>query len=200
MQKLFLIVAMALALPVMARAQESPRVEIFSGYSYLRLEQDSDVVGFDRDLNGFNVSGNITVLGKSVGIKADISAHYGNFVSVAGLGVPNTDMAQYAFLFGPQFTLRKSERIQPFAHVMAGFARAKVENDAIGLDDSDTGFAFAAGGGVDLKALSRKLSIRLFQADYVLTKFSDNSLVSANTTSSNLRVSAGVVLRFGTVE
>ncbi len=195
MQKLFLFVALTLALSVIAQAQEAPRLEMFGGYSYMRLEDDGS--GLDRDLNGFNVSGNITVLGKRLGLKADVSGHFGNiFVAT---GAPSTNQRQFLFLFGPQFSLRKSGKIQPFAHTLFGFTRQTLENDAISGSLTDTGFAFAVGGGVDVKALSSKLSLRLVQADYVLTKFGD-SASSGNNTNNNLRISTGLVVRFGKIE
>ena len=193
MQKLFLIAALALALPVIAQAQESPRTEILAGYSYLRLD-DNDIDGLDRDLNGFTLSGNYNFK-KSLGLKADVSGHFGDALTNI---LPRTDFRQYMFLFGPQFTLRNSGRFTPFAHVMAGFAYAQSKNDSLGLDISDTGFAFAAGGGVDIKALSSRLAIRLVQADYVMTRFDDG--IGGTTTSHNLRTSTGIVLRIGAVE
>jgi len=194
MRKLFFIAALTLALSIIAQAQEAPRVETFGGYSYMRLEDDGS--GLDRDLNGFNMSGNITVLGKWLGIKADVSGHFGQ-ITIAP-GVPNIDQRQFLFLFGPQFSLRRSGKIQPFAHTLFGFTNLRLNNDAIG-DLTDTGFAFAVGGGVDLKALSSKLSLRLVQADYVLTKFSD-SASSGNNTNNSLRISTGLVVRFGKIE
>jgi len=195
MQKLFLFVALTLALTVIAQAQEAPRVEVFGGYSYMRLQDDGS--GLDRDLNGFNVSGNITVLGKRLGLKADVSGHFGNiFVAT---GVPSIDQRQFLFLFGPQYSLRTSGKIQPFAHALFGFTRQTLKNNAISGDLTDTGFAFAAGGGVDLKAFSSKLSLRLVQADYVLTKFGDGAS-SGNNTNNNLRISTGMVVRFGKIE
>lgn len=194
MQKLFLFAALTLALPVIAQAQESPRSEILAGYSYLRLD-DNGIDGLDRDLNGFIVAANFNIIKKSLGIKADVSGHFGDALTTI---LPRTDFRQYLFLFGPQFTLRKSERFTPFAHVMAGFAYAQSKNDTLGLDISDTGFAFAAGGGVDIKALSSRLAIRLLQADYVMTRFDDG--VGGSTTSHNLRASTGIVIRIGNVE
>jgi len=49
MQKLYFIVALSLALPIIAQAQEAPRVQMFGGYSYMRLE-DNNIDGQDRDL------------------------------------------------------------------------------------------------------------------------------------------------------
>jgi hypothetical protein len=194
MRKLFFIAALTLALSIIAQAQEAPRVEVFGGYSYMRLDDDGS--GLDRDLNGFNVSGNIKVLGKRLGIKADVSGHFGQISFVPGIS--NIDQRQFLFLFGPQYSLRTSGKIQPFVHTLFGFTNLRLNNDVIG-DITDTGFAFAAGGGVDIKALSSRLSLRLVQADYVLTKFSDSS-ASGNNTNNNLRISTGMVVRFGKIE
>ncbi|MGH9935541.1 MAG: outer membrane beta-barrel protein [Blastocatellia bacterium] len=185
MRKLFLIAAMMLALPIMAQAQDSPRTEIFGGYSYLRLDDD---VNDDRDLNGWNASVNQTIFKKWLGFKADFSGAYGDFRALG----PGTDLSTHLFLFGPQFTLRKSERFQPFGHVLFGAARADLDNDIIGLDVEDTAFAMAVGGGLDVKVLNR-LSVRLFQADYVLTRFDDDN-------QHNFRASTGLVLRLGSVD
>jgi hypothetical protein len=57
----------------------------------------------------------------------------------------------------------------------------------------NAGAAFAAdfGGGVDL-SLNRRFSLRLIQADYLLTTFDNGS----NNHQNNLRISAGVVIHF----
>jgi len=194
MRKLFFIVALTLALPIISLAQEAPRVEVFGGYSYMRLE-DIGIDGLDRDLNGYNVAGAITIFKKSLAIKADVSGHFGN-IAVPGISV---DQNQTLFLFGPQYSLRKSSRIQPFAHALFGFARVKLDADAISGDISDNGFAFALGGGVDIKALSSRLSLRLVQADYVRTKL-DFLGVGDSNSSNNVRISTGMVVRFGKIE
>ena len=196
MQKLFLIAALTLALPVIAQAQEATRTEFFAGYSYMRLEDNPNTQ--DRDLNGYNVSGAITIFKKSLAIKADVSGHYGNvLVSIT----PRTDQNQTLFLAGPQYSFSKLPRIRPFAHALFGVARLKVRNDAIGLADfTDTEFAFALGGGVDLKTpLGEKIAVRLFQGDFVRTRL-DFTRSGASDSSNNYRISTGIVLRFGQIE
>jgi Outer membrane protein beta-barrel domain len=196
MQKLFLIAALTLALPVLAQAQEATRTEFFAGYSYMRLEDNPNTQ--DRDLNGYNVSGAITIFKKYLAIKADVSGHYGNvLVSIT----PRTDQNQTLFLAGPQYSFRKLPRIRPFAHALFGVARLKVRNDAIGMADfTDTEFAFALGGGVDLKTpLGGKIAVRLFQGDFVRTRLDFTRSGSSNS-SNNYRISTGIVLRFGTIE
>ena len=186
MRKLFIIAALALALPIIAQAQDSPRTEIFGGYSYLRLDND---LNDDRDLNGWNASVNQNII-KWLGFKADFSGHYGNSLVLLGTGA---DLNTHLFLFGPQFSLRKFDRFQPFGHVLFGVVRADVSSFVSGGPSfDDTAFAMAVGGGLDVKVLD-KLSVRLFQADYILTRFADDN-------QSNFRASAGVVLRLGKID
>jgi len=190
MQKLFLIAALTLALPVIAQAQETPRTEIFAGYSYMRLD-DSGLTNQDRDLNGYIVSTNTTVYKKFIGIKTEVSGHFGDLQASV---FPQTNQGQTLFLAGPVFTYRKFQRFQPFAHALFGVGRLRLDNVALGLSQTATNFAFAAGGGVDLRTpLGSKIALRLFQADYVMTRFNSN-------TSGNLRASTGIVVRFGRVE
>jgi Outer membrane protein beta-barrel domain len=190
MKKLFLIAALIMVAPVLAQAQEAPRTEIFSGYSYMRLE-DSQVDGQDRDLNGYQVSGAVTVFKPYLALKVDVSGHFGDFLVNQ---TPRVDQSQYLFLGGPQYTYRKFERFQPFAHALFGAVRRNLKGDVLGLDQTDYGFALAVGGGVDVKTpLGRKVAVRLFQADYVRTSLDD-------TTFGNIRASAGIVVRLGTVE
>src|SRR5262249_3994944 len=182
MRKLFILAALTLTLPIIAQAQDSPRTEIFGGYSYLRLDDD---LNDDRDLNGWNASVNQNLI-KWLGVKADFSGHYGGSSIFV---VTGADLSQYFFLFGPQFTLRKFGRFQPFAHVLLGVTRINFDSNVSGLSFDDTAFALAAGGGLDIKVHDR-LAVRLFQADYVLTRFNDDN-------QSNFRASTGLVLRLG---
>jgi hypothetical protein len=191
MQKLFLIAALTIALPFIARAQETPRTEVFAGYSYMRLEQNSGLPNQDRDLNGYNVSTTITVYKKLIGFTADVSGHFGDLQQNV---FPQTNQGMTLFLAGPQYTLRKFQRFQPFAHALFGVGRLRLDNLSTNLTQTVSNFAFAVGGGVDLATpLGSKIAVRAFQADYVMTRFNSN-------TSGNLRASTGIVLRFGNVE
>ncbi|MGE0132062.1 MAG: outer membrane beta-barrel protein [Blastocatellales bacterium] len=183
MRKLFLIAALAIALPLMAQAQDSPETEIFGGYSYLRGDDSNDGI----DLHGWNASFNQNIV-KWAGIKADFSGHYGDFEFLPGFG---SDLSAHLFLIGPQFSIRKNERVQPFVHALFGVMRTDLSFfDVTGkITQRDSTFAMALGGGLDVK-LTDHLAVRLFQADYVLTRFDDDS-------QHNFRASTGLVLRLG---
>ena len=184
MRKLFFIAALLLALPLIAQAQEAPKVEIFGGYSYLRADDNNGGI----DLHGWNASTAVNI-NKWVGIVADFSGHYGE-VSV---GLANkADVSGYLFMVGPRFSYRKHKVLTPFGHVLLGAARQNISVRTISgrLKSDDAAFAMAIGGGLDA-TVHPNLAIRLFQTDYVLTRFNDDS-------QHNFRISTGLVLRLGT--
>ncbi|MEO6726525.1 MAG: outer membrane beta-barrel protein [Blastocatellia bacterium] len=185
MRKLFFIAALLLALPLITQAQDAPRVEIFGGYSYLRADDDNGGI----DLHGWNASTAVNI-NKWVGIAADFSGHYGE-ASVFSL-TNKADVSGYLFLVGPRFSYRKHKVLTPFGHVLLGAARQNVSvRTASGrLKSDDAAFALAIGGGLDA-TVHPNLAIRLFQTDYVLTRFNDDS-------QHNFRISTGLVLRLGT--
>jgi hypothetical protein len=63
-----------------------------------------------------------------------------------------------------------------------------------GISAGENAFSMAIGGGVDVP-FSRRFSIRVIQADYLLTRFDGNNGTAA--TQNNVRVSAGIIFRFG---
>lgn len=178
-----------------ALAQESPKVEVFGGYSYLRADLGLDT---NRDLRGWNASINYN-FNKILGLKADFSGHntdgalvYNPFTGAS----TKIDISNFTFLFGPQFSYRKNDKVVPFAHVLLGGSRRKEFSGPIDIpgipvfnfDSTNTAFTAAFGGGLDIK-LTNRLAFRLFQADYLLTRFN-------GWTQNNLRVGTGLVVKF----
>jgi opacity protein-like surface antigen len=172
-----------------ALAQENSRIEVFGGYSYYRADFDLDS---NRDLRGWNASVNYN-LNKILGVKADFSGHHTDGTT---LGSARVDIDNFTFLFGPQFSYRKNDKVVPFAHILLGGTRSKFVSGPIDLpgipifnfDTTDTAFTTAFGGGLDIK-LTNRLAFRLVQADYLLSRFS-------GFTQNNLRIGTGLVVRF----
>jgi hypothetical protein len=200
MRKLLLLLAVFVFAAPLISAQDTPRVELFGGYSYFRLNPADNLIdGFN--LNGWNasVAGNMN---SWFGVVADFSGHYG---TPQRFGV-DLKINSHSFLFGPRFSYRKNDRFTPFAHVLLGANR--ISGRVLGVSDQQTGFAAAFGGGVDVRATER-VAIRLFQADYVLTRLNGEELacfanpllppcpLPKKETQHNARLSFGVVLRFG---
>jgi len=184
-----------------ALAQEVPRAELFGGYSLLRPGSL-----FERQVkHGWNAALTVPVT-KWLGITSDFDGFYKS--SQASLVTPFSnrllayDYKQtfHSFLFGPQFSWRRHPRITPFGQLLigVGYRTIRVENrgpvpplieSPFVSNFSDSGFAAAAGGGVDLK-LSDKFTYRLFQADYL----NDQADLG---TRNNFRFATGIVFRFG---
>jgi hypothetical protein len=84
--------------------------------------------------------------------------------------------------------------LRPFGQVLAGVAHTSgtlVQGSNFAAANAGAAFAGNFGGGLDLHA-SRRFSIRLVEADYLLTTFDNGS----NNHQNNLRISAGMVLHF----
>ena len=164
------------------KPDESPKVEVFVGYSALG-EAGSRAISFgpnasvsgDYEGQGFETS--ITRnFSKRFGIKGDFSAHFNNESGRGPVTACNpacTTVIQdfqlktrvYNLLAGPEFKARNSTRFTPFAHALGGFAHTSATFTTPGptnilfLRRNDTSFAMALGGGLDIRA-SKRVSFR----------------------------------------
>lgn len=160
-------------------AQDPPHVEVFGGVSYFRTDVDVP----DQDLLGFDASVALNT-SRWLGLVADFGWYF-NGLSLQVPGISgNFDSDVQTYLFGPRFTARGT-RFQPFAHLLFGGARAKV--DALGLSVSDSSFAAAFGAGFDYAPGT--VGWRIIQADYLVTTFGSD-------TQNDVRISTGLLLRF----
>ncbi|HEV8486476.1 MAG TPA: outer membrane beta-barrel protein [Blastocatellia bacterium] len=201
MKKVLWLIGVALLSSFSAVAQETPKSEVFGGYSYFH----SDGGG---SLHGWNGSAGVN-LNKWLGVVADFSGHYGSSstsVSTAVIGLPglsveaSADSNIHTFLVGPQVSYRKDDRLTPFGHALLGLSRVHERGTAtttvpllgtttFNFNDTDTGFAMGLGGGLDVK-MTRSVALRLIQADYLMTRLNGNN-------QNNARISVGFVFRFG---
>ncbi len=128
-----------------------------------------------------------------VGITADLAGVYGTpSITIPQVGAIGIDTHLYTFMFGPTVRLANKSPLQPFAHVLFGGAHltgsVNIPVALVSVSDSDTGFAWAAGGGVDFKVLPI-LALRPAQFDFLQTHIGGDN-------QNHFRYSAGVVLRF----
>lgn len=177
MRKLLWISTLFLVFTISAAAQDYPKAEVFGGYSYLHVNE----LGTGFNFNG--ASGSIAFNPNQwFGIVGDFGGyHNGDF------GVSTTAVT---YLFGPKFAYRKNEKVTPYFQVLLGGAH--ISASFSGVSGSDSAFALAFGGGVDVK-VHPHVAIRVIQAEYLLTKFNDGE----NDRQNNVRVSAGIVFRWG---
>lgn len=175
MRRILFAVGLALLPLRPAAAQDAPRAEVFGGYTYA----GGGAHGWDASAAG-NVNG-------WLGLVADVSGQY------AGLEEPGVRerIRTHAFLFGPQFSVRRNRRVTPFARALFGASHVSTEAAEAGqiFSFSDTSFAVALGGGLDVK-VKEGLAVRVVQLDYVRTGFFGE-------TQNKGRLSFGLVLRLG---
>lgn len=167
-----------------AFAQDTPKFDIFAGYSYVRDNPSTSGV------NGFNLHGGSASVAYNannwLSAVADFGGYHAN--NILGSGIDGTVST---YLFGPRISYRKHERITPFAQTLFGVAHAS--GSAFGVSSTSNAFAASFGGGVDVK-LSHHFSFRPAQVEYLLTRFPETT--NSRETQNNLRVSTGFVFHF----
>ena len=210
MFKSILIGTIILACASIAAAQSDyKKFEFFGGFSHNRVDTGlgdeepalADVINEREGFNGFEVSatGNFT---RYLGLKGDFSGHFKNKTfGIPGLPGSNVevDSRLFNFLGGVQIKDNSTEgTFKPFAHALAGVAHARnsvdfndvacvaiVPSPCSPFTESETGFAAAFGGGLDIRA-SDRISIRAIQVDYNPTRLFDS-------TQHNFRIGVGIV-------
>ncbi len=158
-----------------ARAQDTPRVQVFGGYSYTRF--DSPSFGFTNTtgLNGYTFAPAYNLL-RGFGVTAELSGQYGSKLNFRDIAV------------GPQFLYPRGKAMF-FGRFLVGDARTLVQ---VANTEGDTARAVVLGGGMDLD-ISSRFALRVFQVDYIhSTLFKD--------TQNNLRFSTGLVYHWGTIK
>lgn len=191
------------------------KAEGYVGYSNGQIDtgvdSGSSINSFFRDranFNGFEASG-VYNLNRWFGVKGDFSAHFQsqrlNEVFPGPTGPVNVttknENSLYNYLGGVQIKdNRNSGTWKPFAHVLVGAATVRSKfteltcttatgttcptgftNDTV----SDTGFAGAFGGGLDIR-INDHFQIRAIQIDY-------NPVHVGGFTNHNARIGAGIV-------
>lgn len=100
-----------------------------------------------------------------------------------------------SYLFGPRYTYRvRQGKFIPYGQVLLGGAHTSNGYFPSGTASSNSANAFALtlGGGLDI-VVAEHVAIRAGQVEYFYTRFPNG----VNQDQNNLRVSAGVVFRFG---
>lgn len=174
---------------VTATAQDKPKVEVFGGYSYFHTHQEQPTSGPSTGVNFNGGSGSIAAYFNDwLGAEGDIGVyHHG--ASGGGCGECSISSTAVSYLFGPKIAARKNATLTPFAHAL--FGGMHQSNGIGGNTASANAFAMAIGGGLDAK-MSKRVAIRAFQVEYVLTTFTDG----LNNRQNGVRLSVGIVFRF----
>ena len=177
MRKLVCLFCWLAMLAISGVAQDSPKVEVFGGYSYVH----SSFAGTGLNFNGGSGSIAFNVV-PVFGLVGDFGVYHNN---TSGVSTNN-----FTYLFGPKFAYRGNERVTPYFHILLGGVHASSSLGSVSA--SSNAFALAIGGGLDAK-VAPHIAIRVAQVDYLLTKLADDE----NDRQNNVRVSAGIVFRWG---
>jgi hypothetical protein len=206
-----------------------PRVEVYGGYSYARADI-TDLGKYSGNGGEISTTVNIGrymgmtfdfgTQGGSASLNS-IGTHILGDVGRSGVvvGLPGgLDYRNFTLLSGPRFAVR-SGRLTSYVHALVGAAHIRYGNYntaqatltpffnslplsafELGLSGhSSTSIAVAAGGGFDLQ-LTRSLTLRLGQLDYLMTHY-QALVVQPNNPQrvfqNNFRFTTGFVVRFG---
>jgi opacity protein-like surface antigen len=211
MRKLFLLFAIILVCAPAGFAQSGySDWEFFVGYAHERANngadrldargsiinpngssQRADFVSKRIPYNG--VTGEVVAnVHRNLGLVANFAATFANTTFEDALTGRqfNARVSRYTLLFGPRYNLRNSSPFIPFAHALFGVSRYHANfrnNDFTCPDTSDTAFAMAFGGGLDIQA-TRHVDIRAIQVDYL-------PVFHSHGREDGLRFSAGVKIK-----
>jgi len=166
------------------------RAELALGYSYLHSNAPPGGCGC-FNLSGGNAAFAWPLKSGMFALAGDVTVAHAGTISNSG-----DSLTLSTFTAGVRYLPRlKRSSLQPFGQVLAGLAHSSgtlVQGSNPGAANAGAAFAGNFGGGLDLRATS-PFSVRLVEADYVLTTFDNGT----NNHQNNLRVSAGLVIHFG---
>ena len=161
MRKLVGIALFVCLMAMVGVAQEVPKPEVFGGYQFTTLDPSFHASGWNGAANMY--------ITRWLGVTGDFSGAY------------SQGLHFHTYTGGPVVSMHKGQ-FSPFAHFLIGGAHAS----AAGVGTS--GMAMMFGGGLDMGR--KQFAVRLFQVDWLSTRF------SGVTDNNNARVSTGVLLRF----
>jgi|SRR6185312_6205969 len=176
----------------LAKAQQSPfdstkpRPELAATYTYAHANAPPGGCGC-FSLNGGSAQFAWPVGLRGVELAGDVTVAHSNSIGTSGYSLTLS-----SFTTGVRYSPPlKQTRYQPFGEVLVGFSHINGSLVQGQTTSSSNGFAANLGGGLDAR-INRPLSIRLIEADYLVTTFNNG----VNNHQNLLRVSTGIVLRF----
>jgi len=195
---LLLLIALMCAPAAFSQNKDYSYYEFYVGYAYERADINADA--FDRKkingatvnfasekqgYNGFQAEFNQNVT-RHIGIVTSFSGTYKNTGYVDGISGKTYDarVQRYDLMIGPRYNWR-GERVTPFVHGLFGISHIRAKFDD--RTRSDTAFAMAFGGGLDVHA-GDHVDVRVIQVDYLPTFFNGKR-------QDNIRASAGIKIK-----
>jgi opacity protein-like surface antigen len=166
-------------------------------YSHNLVDTDgafnNDPTDTGRDgFNGVNLDAGYNFT-RYFGAKVDFSYHQkSNTVTVPG-GTFDVDGKLTQFMGGVKIQDNAVDtKVRPFAQLLVGVGRAEIETSGtgfpLGFGVSETGFAAAVGGGLDIR-VHKNVDVRAIKVEY-------NPVRIEGETGNNIRLGVGLNFRF----
>lgn len=221
MNKHFVKLAWLLLFAILMPAQDVPKAEVYAGYSFLRFNSSSPANAFTANGGLGSVQFNFN---RFIGVVAEFGGIHNGSMTIGGSPTLHPDQTAFTYLFGPRFTFNKAGVVSPFFEVLGGGIHNSrsffLPNSSLptplppisgvtvtpGLTatkfaSTQNAAALAIGGGIDIR-LSRRISVRPVQVDYMPTNFSPFNIAGLGRINNanwqqNLRYSGGIGFRFG---
>jgi len=179
MRKSFIVIGLLLSVAGAAKAQEGRGFEVSGNYQYVRINPGGGA-------SGINCQGGSGTFGAYLTASAGIVGEFGA-CKVTGLPA-GASSHEIDYLFGPRVYFHSHGRVYPFVQALFGGERLSAAVTGIGSGATNA-FAMTAGGGADI-TLTKHVSFRAFQFEYLYTHFSGAS-------QNNFRLQSGIVWRLG---
>jgi opacity protein-like surface antigen len=174
-----------------AVAQDWPRYEASANYTFTRFSTNDGAPPLNANGGTLQFAFNFN---KWVSGVAEVGAarlsSFADDTDFPGLSPERDTILTY--MVGPRLTFRRS-RITPYVQTL--FGGASLLGSSVISNRQQTGFAMAAGGGLDVK-VNRHVSLRAFQVEYFSTIL-DNFRLEGDKWQIALRASAGIIFTFG---
>jgi opacity protein-like surface antigen len=209
------VLGMVLLFGTVAFAQDYPKVETSPAFMYIRMSPNftNAYVINGQTITGskaFNCAGGGGTLAYNFSSLVGIAADLGGckvFSNAYGLG-NSIDGSAFTYLFGPRLTIRSGSRFEPFGELNFGGMRISLSCKssaanclaaAGGGTYTKNAFAMTVGGGFQIK-MSKKISLRLIQAEYLYTRFGNNCALAVcnnnNNNQNSFRLKSGIVINW----
>jgi len=207
MRKSLVLAGLFLLIVGSALAQDSfPKVETSPAFMYIRTPISFTTPGGTNFNESFNCAGGGGTLAYNftsmLGLAADLGGckYFGNTVPALSAKLSGSD---FTYLFGPRLTFRHHGAFRPFAELNFGGNRLSLSCNSgtpcSGSTFSKNAFAMTVGGGFDV-TLSKRISLRAIQAEYMYTRFGNNcnfAFCNDNNNQNSFRLKSGIVIGWG---
>ncbi len=194
-----LIVAVLLSASAFAQSDSNPRWDAFIGYQYQQADGDNlPAAGSDPNSPSVFVFPDMS---KGIGgaLTFNFDRHWG-LETDFGYNWAQGGASVFTASAGPRFMVR-SDSFAFFIHALPGYNRITYDSGVVTHD----GIGAVLGGGMDIP-FSKKVSWRLFQADYVWGRHNFANLAGPEfpslrrPTFEGARLRTGIVFNFGGAE